>query len=79
MRSLGDMPRIVIVSEVLGMLLLVVAYLSINDFVSLPGSMGDTDCCDYDDFCRNRPDGACRSLHCLARSQWFWSTIRECR
>ncbi|WP_145513783.1 YbjC family protein [Yersinia massiliensis] len=40
MRSLGDMPRIVIISEVLGMLLLVVAYLSINDFVSLPGSMG---------------------------------------
>ncbi|WP_145507164.1 YbjC family protein [Yersinia alsatica] len=40
MRSLGDMPRIVIISEVLGMVLLVVAYLSINDFVSLPGSMG---------------------------------------
>ncbi|MBS0054713.1 YbjC family protein [Yersinia sp. Marseille-Q3913] len=40
MRSLGDMPRIVIISEVLGMLLLVVAYLSINDFVSLPGMMG---------------------------------------
>lgn len=35
MRSLGDMPRIVIISEVLGMLLLVVAYLSINDFLSL--------------------------------------------
>lgn len=40
MRSLGDMPRIVIISEVLGMLLLVVAYLSINDFMSLPGTMG---------------------------------------
>lgn len=40
MRSLGDMPRIVIISEVLGMLLLVVAYLSINDFLSLPGTMG---------------------------------------
>ncbi|CNK01679.1 Protein of uncharacterised function (DUF1418) [Yersinia frederiksenii] len=40
MRSLGDMPRIVIISEALGMLLLVVAYLSINDYLSLPGSMG---------------------------------------
>lgn len=40
MRSLGDMPRIVIISEVLGMLLLVVAYLSINDFMSLPGRVG---------------------------------------
>ncbi|CNB41147.1 YbjC family protein [Yersinia intermedia] len=40
MRSLGDMPRIVIVSEVLGMLLLVVAYLSINGYLSLPDSMG---------------------------------------
>lgn len=40
MRSLGDMPRIVIVAEVLGMLLLVMAYLSINDYVSLPGSIG---------------------------------------
>ncbi|EIT42393.1 DUF1418 family protein, partial [Yersinia pestis] len=29
MRSLGNMPRIVIISEVLGLLLLVVAYLSI--------------------------------------------------
>lgn len=40
MRSLGDMLRIVIISEALGMLLLVVAYLSINDYLSLPGSMG---------------------------------------
>ncbi|MFA3761584.1 YbjC family protein [Yersinia sp. 2544 StPb PI] len=40
MRSLGDMPRIVIISEVLGMLLLVVAYLSINGYLSLSGSMG---------------------------------------
>ncbi|CNH92407.1 YbjC family protein [Yersinia pekkanenii] len=40
MRSLGDMPRIVIILDVLGMLLLVVAYLSINDYLSLPGSMG---------------------------------------
>lgn len=40
MRLLGDMPRIVIISEVLGMLLLVVAYLSINNYLSLPGGMG---------------------------------------
>lgn len=40
MRSLGDMPRIVIVAEVLGILLLVMAYLSINDYLSLPGSIG---------------------------------------
>ncbi|CNH29498.1 Protein of uncharacterised function (DUF1418) [Yersinia thracica] len=40
MRSLGDMPRIVIVAEVLGMLLLVIAYLCINDYLSLPGSIG---------------------------------------
>ncbi|MGE4798965.1 YbjC family protein [Yersinia hibernica] len=40
MRSLGDMPRIVIILEALGMILLVVAYLSINDYLSLPGSMG---------------------------------------
>jgi Protein of unknown function (DUF1418) len=40
MRSPRDMPRIVIISEVLGMLLLVVAYLSINGYFSLPGSMG---------------------------------------
>lgn len=40
MRSLGNMPRIVIISEVLGLLLLVVAYLSINNYLSLPGEMG---------------------------------------
>ncbi|AJJ12749.1 hypothetical protein CH64_1085 [Yersinia rohdei] len=40
MRSLGDMPRIVIMFEVLGMVLLVLAWLSINDYLSLPGAMG---------------------------------------
>ncbi|MFV8765725.1 DUF1418 family protein, partial [Yersinia enterocolitica] len=40
MRSLGDMPRIVIILEALGMILLVVAYLSINDYLSLPGAIG---------------------------------------
>ncbi|ADZ43130.1 TPA: YbjC family protein [Yersinia enterocolitica] len=40
MRSLGDMPRIVIISEALGMILLVVAYLSINDYLSLPRAIG---------------------------------------
>lgn len=40
MRSLGNMPRIVIISEVLGLLLLVVAYLSINNYLSLPGKWG---------------------------------------
>ncbi|CNH65850.1 Protein of uncharacterised function (DUF1418) [Yersinia aldovae] len=42
MRSLGDIPRTVLISEALGMLLLVVAYLGINDYLSLPGIMGTT-------------------------------------
>lgn len=37
MRALGDMPKSVLVLEALGMLLLVVAYLSIHDYMTLPG------------------------------------------
>nr|WP_315290015.1 YbjC family protein [Serratia proteamaculans] len=37
MRSFGDLPRTVLVLEGLGMLLLVLAYLSIHSHVQLPG------------------------------------------
>jgi uncharacterized membrane protein len=37
MRSFGDLPRPVLVLEGLGMLLLVLAYLSIHRYVELPG------------------------------------------
>ncbi|MGB8664633.1 MAG: YbjC family protein [Serratia inhibens] len=37
MRSFGDLPRPVLVLEGLGMVLLVLAYLSIHDHVQLPG------------------------------------------
>ncbi|MFC0229238.1 YbjC family protein [Serratia aquatilis] len=37
MRSFGDLPRPVLVLEGLGMVLLVLSYLSIHDFVRLPG------------------------------------------
>ncbi|WP_431222989.1 YbjC family protein [Serratia sp. L9] len=40
MRSFGDLPRTVLVLEGLGMVLLVLSYLSIHDFVSLPGMLG---------------------------------------
>ena len=39
MRSLGDMPRPVIICEVIGVILLVLVYLAVNDFISLPGFM----------------------------------------
>ncbi|TQI79869.1 uncharacterized protein DUF1418 [Serratia fonticola] len=40
MRSFGDLPRTVLVLEGLGMVLLVLSYLSIHDFVRLPGLLG---------------------------------------
>ncbi|WON78156.1 YbjC family protein [Serratia sp. UGAL515B_01] len=40
MRSLGDLPRSVLVLEGLGMVLLVLSYLSIHNFVRLPGVLG---------------------------------------
>ncbi|WP_051916584.1 MULTISPECIES: YbjC family protein [unclassified Serratia (in: enterobacteria)] len=39
MRSFGDLSRSVLVLEGVGMVLLVLAYLSINDYVRLPGML----------------------------------------
>lgn len=39
MRSLGDMPRPVIICEVIGVILLLLVYLAVNDFIALPGIM----------------------------------------
>lgn len=39
MRSFGDLPRSVLVLEGLGMVLLVLSYLSIHDYVHLPGML----------------------------------------
>ncbi|ANI28684.1 membrane protein [Yersinia entomophaga] len=41
MRALGDMPKMVIILEALGMLLLVLAYLSINHYVTLPAGLSE--------------------------------------
>lgn len=40
MRSFGDLPRSVLVLEGIGMLLLILSYLSIHDVVNLPGMLG---------------------------------------
>ncbi|MBW5407305.1 YbjC family protein [Morganella morganii] len=40
MRSLGDMPRPVIICEVIGVILLLLVYLAVNDFIALPGVTG---------------------------------------
>lgn len=40
MRSLGDLPRPVLVLEGIGMLLLILAYLCIHGHVQLPGMFG---------------------------------------
>ena len=40
MRSFGDLPRAVLVLEGVGMVLLVLSYLSIHNFVRLPGMLG---------------------------------------
>ncbi len=39
MRSFGDLPRSVLVLEGLGMVLLILSYLSIHDYVRLPGML----------------------------------------
>ncbi|MFV8906764.1 YbjC family protein [Serratia fonticola] len=39
MRSFGDLPRFVLVLEGLGMVLLILSYLSIHDYVRLPGML----------------------------------------
>jgi uncharacterized membrane protein len=39
MRSFGDLPRSVLVLEGLGMALLILSYLSIHDYVRLPGML----------------------------------------
>lgn len=36
MKALGDLPKPVLICEALGMVLLVVAYLSIHDYIHLP-------------------------------------------
>lgn len=36
MRSLGDMPRGVIICEVIGVILLIMVYLTVNDHIALP-------------------------------------------
>ncbi|OBU04207.1 DUF1418 family protein [Morganella psychrotolerans] len=36
MRSLGDMPRGVIICEVIGVILLILVYLAVNDHIALP-------------------------------------------
>ncbi|HCM63785.1 MAG TPA: DUF1418 domain-containing protein [Morganella sp. (in: Bacteria)] len=36
MRSLGDMPRGVIICEVIGVILLILVYLAVNDHIVLP-------------------------------------------
>lgn len=77
MRSLGNMPRIVIISEVLGLLLLVVAYLSINNYLSLPGEMG-TPTAAIMMILWGRPDDPGGSVYRLAGSQRFWSIIGQC-
>ncbi|HFK7185009.1 TPA: YbjC family protein [Serratia odorifera] len=40
MRSFGDLPRPVLALEGVGMVMLVLAYLSIHDYVQLPGWLG---------------------------------------
>ncbi|PVZ77824.1 DUF1418 domain-containing protein [Serratia sp. S1B] len=39
MRSIGQLPRTVLLLEALGMVLLVLSYLSIHDWVHLPGML----------------------------------------
>ena len=39
MKALGDLPKPVLVCEAIGMVLLVVAYLSIHDYIHLPNPL----------------------------------------
>lgn len=43
MRSLGDLPKVVLILEGTGVLLLIVAYLSIHDYLTLPLSLASTE------------------------------------